>query len=237
MIKAIVTDIEGTTTSISFVADVLFPYARAHMAEFIRSHAGEAQMRALLREVGAVCGQDLDEGKAIAQLICWIDEDRKIGPLKVIQGLIWEGGYRNGDFKGHVYPDVVKKLREWKEAGMALYVYSSGSIHAQQLLFGHTEYGDLTPLFSGYFDTRVGAKQEADSYRKIAEQIARPPGEILFLSDIAAELDAAQLVGFNTCQLLREGAMSAGSHPHATDFDEVVVSNFNDKLFPFMKHS
>jgi enolase-phosphatase E1 len=138
--------------------------------------------------------------------------------------LIWEAGYRNGAFQGHVYPDAVNKLRQWKESGLALYVYSSGSTHAQQLLFGHTEYGDLTPLFSGFFDTRVGAKQEADSYRKIAAQIACPPGEILFLSDIAAELDAARVGGFNTCQLLREGARSAENHPHANHFDEIIVA-------------
>jgi enolase-phosphatase E1 len=224
MIRAIVTDIEGTTTSISFVTEVLFPYARAHMAEFVRAHADDANVQALLGEVSTLSGQSLDEGQAIDQLIRWMDEDRKIGPLKALQGLIWEAGYQSGAFQGHIYPDAVDRLRQWKEAGLALYVYSSGSTHAQQLLFGHTGYGDLTPLFSGFFDTRVGAKQEADSYRAIAGHIACPPGEILFLSDIAAELDAARLVGFNTCQLLREGASGAESHPHATRFDAIIVS-------------
>jgi enolase-phosphatase E1 len=224
MIRAIVTDIEGTTTSISFVTEVLFPYARAHMAEFVRAHADDANVQALLGEVSTLSGQSLDEGQAIDQLIRWMDEDRKIGPLKALQGLIWESGYQSGAFQGHVYPDVVDRLRQWKDAGIALYVYSSGSTHAQQLLFGHTAYGDLTPLFSGFFDTRVGAKQEAGSYRKIAGQIACPPGEILFLSDIAAELDAARTAGLNTCQLLREGAKGAENHPHVTQFDAIIVS-------------
>ena len=224
MIRAIVSDIEGTTTSISFVADVLFPYARAHLDEFVRSHSADAKVRASLDEVGKVCGHCLDDGQAIAQLIRWIDEDRKIGPLKALQGLIWENGYRNGDFLGHVYPDAVRKLREWKEAGLALYVYSSGSTHAQKLLFGNTEYGDLTTLFSGYFDTRSGAKQESDSYLNIARHINSPPSEILFLSDTAGELDAARIAGLKTCQLLREGTKIAGNHPNASNFDGVIIS-------------
>ena len=224
MIRAIVTDIEGTTTSISFVSDVLFPYAREHMDEFIRSHRDDAEVRGLLGEVGKACGQSLDDSQAIDQLIRWIDEDRKIGPLKALQGLIWEAGYCDGYFHGHVYPDAVRKLREWKEAGLDLYIYSSGSTHAQKLLFGHTEYGDLTGLFSGFFDTRVGAKQEPDSYRTIARKINLPAHEILFLSDTASELDAASLAGFNTCQLSRENGRIAENHPCATDFDGVIVA-------------
>ena len=223
MIRAIVTDIEGTTTSISFVADVLFPFSMVHMDEFIRSHSDDAEIRGLLGEVGKVCGQSLDDSQAIAQLIRWIDEDRKIGPLKALQGLIWEAGYCNGYFHGHVYPDAVRKLREWKQAGLDLFVYSSGSAKAQKLLFGHTEYGDLKGLFSGFFDTRVGAKQVPDSYRTIAREINLPTHEILFLSDTASELDAARVAGFNTCQISREGDKIAGNHPYATDFVGVPV--------------
>lgn len=223
MIRAILMDIEGTTSSISFVKDVLFPYAKEHVARFVRVHAGEAEVRGLLDDVAAICGRPLGDGQAIEELIRWIDEDRKLTPLKALQGLIWEAGYRNGDFHGHVYPEVARKLHEWKERGLALYIYSSGSTQAQQLLFGHTEYGDLTPLFSGYFDTRVGAKQEMGSYRKIAEQIELPPREILFLSDVGAELDAASEAGLKTCQLLREGACASDKHPHALDFDEVKL--------------
>jgi len=221
MIRAILTDIEGTTSSISFVKDVLFPYARENMEEFVRSHAADAEVRRWLADVGKECGRDLDDREAVAELIRWIDEDRKLTPLKALQGLIWEAGYRNGDFHGHVYPEVPRKLGEWKEQGLSLFVYSSGSVHAQKLLFAHTEYGDLTPLFSAYFDTRVGAKQAVDSYRAIAVQTDFLPGEILFLSDIAAELDAAHAAGFKTCQLLRQGASASENHPHAVDFDQV----------------
>ena len=221
MIRAILTDIEGTTSSISFVKDVLFPYAREHIERFVLGHAEDAEVRRLLADVGAECGRPLDDHEAILALVRWIDEDRKLTPLKALQGLIWEEGYRNGDFHGHVYPEVPRKLHEWRERGLALYIYSSGSVHAQKLLFAHTEYGDLTPLFSGYFDTRVGAKQETGSYRAIAGQMGFPAHEILFLSDIGAELDAARQAGFKTCQLLRQSAAPDKSHPSAVDFDVV----------------
>jgi enolase-phosphatase E1 len=225
MIRAILTDIEGTTSSVSFVKDVLFPYAREHMADFVRAHGEEVEVRKLLDEVGRVCGAHFDDEQAIAQLVRWIDEDRKVTPLKSLQGLIWEAGYRNGDYRGHVYPDAVHKLREWEKRGMALYVFSSGSVHAQKLLFRHTEYGDLTPLFSGYFDTQVGAKQEADSYRRIAETIGLAPANILFLSDIEAELDAAREAGLKTCLLVRDDAIAdGGTHPQARNFDAISVA-------------
>ncbi|MFM8330504.1 MAG: acireductone synthase [Candidatus Methylumidiphilus sp.] len=223
MIRAILLDIEGTTSSISFVKDVLFPYAREHMAAFVRSHAEDAEVRAMLADVVFLSGRPLDDAQAVETLLRWIDEDRKATPLKALQGLIWESGYRNGDFHGHIYPEVARKLHEWNERGLSLHVYSSGSTHAQQLLFGHTEYGDLTPLFSGFYDTRVGAKQDAHSYRAIATQMAFPPAEILFLSDMEAELDAAREAGLKTCQLLREGAAASKNHPHAVDFDAVKL--------------
>ena len=225
MIRAIVTDIEGTTSSISFVTNVLFPYARAHMDEFVRAHAEDAEVRGLLGEVGKECGRVLDDGEAIAQLLRWIDEDRKIHSLKALQGMIWEAGYHHGYFHGHVYPDAVRKLRDWHSVGVPLYVYSSGSVFAQKLLFGHTEFGDLTPLFAGFYDTGVGSKQDADSYRNIALSIGCQPQEILFLSDTALELDAAQAVGYKTCQLVREGAKASLLHPWASDFDGIIVPN------------
>lgn len=224
MIRAILTDIEGTTSSLSFVKAVLFPYAREHLADFVHAHGDESEVRELLDEVGRLCGAQLNDEQAIAQLIRWIDEDRKVTPLKSLQGLIWEAGYREGAYFGHVYADAVRRLRDWRERGIALYVFSSGSVYAQQLLFRHTEYGDLTPLFSGFFDTHVGAKQEADSYRRIAEEIGLPPAEILFLSDIEGELDAAREAGLPTCQLVREGPIASGAaHPQARDFGAVPV--------------
>ena len=145
-------------------------------------------------------------------------------PLKALQGLIWEEGYRRGDFKGHVYEDAARNLRRWHERGIALYVYSSGSVHAQKLLFGYSEAGDLTPLFSGYFDTAIGHKREAESYRAIAVAMDRPPQDILFLSDIGAELDAARAAGIQTVWLVRDGAPDSNAdHRQARDFDSIQV--------------
>lgn len=222
MITAIVTDIEGTTSSLSFVKDVLFPYAREHMAEFVRSHGQDAAVRKLLDAVQAEVGKPLSDAECVTQLQRWIDEDKKITPLKTLQGLIWEAGYRNGDFTGHVYEDAARNLRRWREQGIALYVFSSGSVQAQRLIFGYSDVGDLTPLFSGYFDTTIGAKREADAYRKIAAAVAAPPAQILFLSDIKEELDAAQAAGLHTVWLVRGGAVDAGAaHVQVRDFDAV----------------
>ncbi|MEW6353430.1 MAG: acireductone synthase [Pseudomonadota bacterium] len=204
MIKAILTDIEGTTSSLSFVKDVLFPYARERMAEFVRAHGHEPAVRKLLEEVKQISGAARDDD-AVAQLMRWIDEDKKITPLKALQGMIWEEGYRHGHFKGHVYEDAARKLREWRVQGLRLYVFSSGSVQAQKLLFAHTDYGDLTPLFSGYFDTTIGNKRDPGSYKAIAQAIGLPPGEILFLSDIKEELDAAREAGMRVVWLVRDG--------------------------------
>lgn len=228
MIRAILTDIEGTTSSIAFVKQVLFPYAREHMAEFIKTHATDTQVRNLLDAVCTEAGRILSGEEIIAQLIQWIDEDKKITPLKLLQGMLWEQGYRVGDFSGHVYEDAVKKLREWQEQGIRLYIYSSGSVPAQQLLFGHTDHGDLTPWFSGYFDTRTGSKRDADSYRRISEAIDLPAAEILFLSDSAEELDAARAAGMQTLQLVRveDGAMPSPNHKQARDFSEITLAGY-----------
>lgn len=225
-VRAIVTDIEGTTTSVRFVFDVLFPYARTHLAEYVRTHAGQPAVREQLAAVAQEAGHELDDEAAIAQLIQWIDEDKKITPLKALQGMIWQAGYRNGDFTGHVYPDAVTKLREWHQAGIDLYVYSSGSVQAQKLIFGFSDAGDLTPLFRGYFDTQIGGKREADSYRRIIEEIDLPADEILFLSDIAEELDAAAQAGMQTLQLVREsdGTIATNLHPTAKDFGDISIN-------------
>lgn len=221
MIAAVLTDIEGTTTSLSFVKDVLFPYAKARMADFVRAKGGEAEVRALLDEAAGLEAGPANDEALIERLVAWIDADRKVSPLKGLQGLIWADGYRNGDFYGHVYPDAARKLREWQARGLSLNVFSSGSVQAQKLLFGHTEFGDLTPSFSAYFDTRLGPKQEAASYAAIAEKIGLDAGRILFLSDVAAELDAARAAGMKTCQVLREGVEPCERHPRAADFDAV----------------
>jgi enolase-phosphatase E1 len=222
MIQNIVTDIEGTTSSLSFVKDVLFPYARAHLAAYVRTHEQDARVAPLLDDVRKEAGHALSTDAVIEQLLQWIDEDRKITPLKTLQGMIWETGYRQGDFKGHVYDDAVRNLRRWKDQGRRLYVYSSGSVYAQKLLFGYSDYGDLTPLFSGYFDTTVGMKRDPASYTRIVETLRAPAASILFLSDIVEELDAARTAGMHTAWLVRAGDTTAtASHPQARDFDTV----------------
>ncbi len=224
MIKAIVTDIEGTTSSLSFVKDVLFPYARTHLPDFVRKHRRETDVAAILDEARHVADKPLGDEELITQFIAWIDGDQKITPLKSLQGLIWEAGYLQGDFNGHIYDDAVRKLQTWEKAGYRLYVYSSGSIHAQKLLFAHTVYGNLTPLFSGYFDTHIGGKKETASYNAIAEQIQLPAEQILFLSDIKEELDAAKQAGFRTCWLVRSQIADPGAqHRQVSDFDAITL--------------
>ena len=211
MIRAILTDIEGTTSSISFVADVLFPYARERLGSYCAAHP--TVVAPILAEVEAI-----EPGDPIATMTRWIDEDRKITPLKTLQGLIWDSGFREGAFRGHIYPDAVAGLRRWHAAGLKLYVFSSGSIAAQKLIFGFSEAGDLTPLFSGYFDTTTGPKREAVAYTRIAEAIGLTVGEILFLSDVAAETDAAKAAGMQALLIDRGGGAA-----DIASFDEVEL--------------
>jgi enolase-phosphatase E1 len=228
MIKAIVTDIEGTTSSISFVHEVLFPYARARMREFVRSRVADPQVADQLAAVREMTNPKLDADGLVDQLLAWIDQDKKVTPLKALQGLIWEQGYHEGDFYGDIYPDAVENLKKWHAQGIALYVYSSGSVHAQKLLFGHTKYGDLTPLFSGYFDTRIGAKAETGSYQHIVQALNLPAEEILFLSDIQGELDAARTAGLKTCWLVRDSAPDkAAAHPQVHDFNAIDLETLS----------
>ncbi|MFU6377125.1 acireductone synthase [Metapseudomonas otitidis] len=217
-IKAILTDIEGTTSAVSFVFDVLFPYAARHLPGFVSEHAAEPavaeQVEAVRRESGE---PEASVERVVAILLEWIAKDRKATPLKALQGMVWEQGYRAGQLKGHVYPDAVEALRRWHVEGYRLYVYSSGSIQAQKLIFGCSEAGDLSPLFSGYFDTTSGPKREAGSYRRIVEAIGLPAEEVLFLSDVVQELDAAREAGLPTIGLAREGGELAG-HPTVASF-------------------
>lgn len=222
MIKAIVTDIEGTTSSIDFVHQTLFPYARRHLRAFLRAHATEAAVRAQLDEVSSLEGRALSLDEAAAVLERWIDEDRKATPLKALQGMIWKVGYEAGELQGHMYPDTAPQLRKWHDSGKKLYVYSSGSVEAQKLIFGHTADGDLRPLFSGYFDTRIGGKKEPASYAAILRDIGLGGEAVLFLSDLGEELDAARQAGMQTCQLLRDSKTKpAPAHPLARDFSAI----------------
>ncbi|WP_192564089.1 acireductone synthase [Pseudomonas gozinkensis] len=210
-IKVILTDIEGTTSAVSFVFDVLFPYAAKHLPDFVRQNARRADVAEQLDAVRRDSSEpQADVERVVEILLAWIAEDRKATPLKALQGMVWEQGYQAGQLKGHVYPDAVEALKRWHQDGYQLFVYSSGSIQAQKLIFGCSEAGDLTPLFSGYFDTTSGPKREAQSYSNIQQAIGVEPQEILFLSDIVQELDAAQAAGLQTCGLAREGGELEG---------------------------
>jgi enolase-phosphatase E1 len=205
---AVVTDIEGTTTPISFVKEILFPYARQRLPKFVSLNAREPAVAAALAEARA-----LAEGKEpVPALLQWIDEDRKVGPLKMLQGMIWEEGYETGVLTAPIYPDAAKALRDWRALGIRLYVYSSGSIPAQKLLFGHTDHGDLSTLFSGWFDLTTGSKLEAASYAKIADAIGGPG---LFLSDEAREVAAASAAGFDTVLIDRDNKNPKAIHSFA----------------------
>jgi enolase-phosphatase E1 len=224
-IRAILTDIEGTTSSIDFVKDVLFPYARQHLPAFVETHTDEPEVQHWLHEAAKEAGiVEATRGEIIDMLVRWIDEDRKSTALKALQGMIWREGYESGAYVSHMYPEVAARLKAWHESGLSLYVYSSGSVPAQKLLFGYSESGDLTPLFSGYFDTQTGHKREVESYRRIAEAVGLPPHQILFLSDIREELDAARAAGMRTTQLIRPPlALSDNGHPSVADFDAIAV--------------
>lgn len=214
MIRAIVTDIEGTTSDIRFVHNVLFPYARERLAGFVTAEQYKEPVSTILNNLREEVAQpEATAAELIEVLFAFMDEDRKSTALKALQGIIWRDGYVNGDFKGHLYPDVLPQLEKWKAQGIDLYVYSSGSVAAQKLLFGYSDEGDITHLFSGYFDTLVGAKRDVQSYRNIATQIGLPPASILSLSDIHQELDAAEAADFRTTQLIR-GDDDVASHHH-----------------------
>ena len=222
---AVLVDIEGTTSSISFVHDTLFPHARAAMGEFLREHAHEPavveQIRATAREAD-VSASDLEAVTAV--LIDWIDQDRKATPLKALQGMIWEQGYRDGAYRAHMYPDATAALRRWHAAGLPLYVYSSGSVRAQQMFFGYSIDGDLLGLLSGHFDTTIGGKREAESYRRIAGRLDLPAADIVFLSDVTEELDAAREAGMQTMLVVRDDEVPAddpGPHRIIHHFDEI----------------
>lgn len=220
-------DIEGTTSRIDFVHRVLFPYARERVAAFVREHQQEPSVAAELAAVRLAIGQpEADIEAAITQLIDWIDRDQKITALKALQGMIWQRGFESAQFSAHIYPDAAEWLRRWHASGHAIFVYSSGSIAAQKLFFRYSVFGDLTPQLAGYFDTTIGGKRESAAYTRIAAAIGQAPADILFLSDIEAELDAAASAGLATTQLIRADAPpeSHGRHRTAANFHQIDLN-------------
>lgn len=224
MTKFILMDIEGTTSSISFVHEKLFPYASEHMLDFIREHKERPEVQKILTELSAEQGCGLSLPAAAELFQDWIKEDKKHPLLKNIQGLIWKGGFEEGVLKGHIYPEVSEVIKSWKDQGITLGIYSSGSVEAQKLLFKYSEEGDLTPLLSAHFDTKVGHKREVESYQNIVKELGLDAGEILFLSDITEELDAAKAAGLQVMQLFRDGVPGETPHPHVENFNEIKLN-------------
>jgi enolase-phosphatase E1 len=229
MTKAIVTDIEGTTSSIAFVKDVLFPYAAENLPTWLSDNCTDAAVLRQIESVAKLIDRPASDITAVTkQLLEWIDQDVKATPLKTLQGMLWKSGYENDDYSAHIYEDAVQKLQDWHAAGIPLYVYSSGSVQAQELFFQYSRYGDVRNLFSGHFDTSTGAKSDADSYRKIAAAIGIPPADILFLSDVESEISAAVEAGFDAVLVAREEEASSNSDTSSFDvartFFDVPVS-------------
>lgn len=237
--RAILLDIEGTTTPVEFVYDVLFPYARHHVREFLREHYGSAEVRADIErlrndhaadaaeKVGPSGWRDDSVENQLESAVVYVhwlmDRDSKSTALKSLQGKIWEAGYRAGKLRGQVYDDVPPAFARWQRQKKDIAIFSSGSVLAQKLLFSTTEAGDLTRFIREYFDTSTGAKKEAESYRQIAGALGRPPSEILFLSDVTAELDAAQTARMQTALCVRPGRPEppSSAHPVIHSFDEI----------------
>jgi enolase-phosphatase E1 len=225
-IEYVLTDIEGTTTSVSFVYDVLFPYFRDHIWELKNMsvlNSVDAAFNETKEIVLAEEGIQLETSEQIIQkLDSWCKEDRKITPLKTLQGILWKIGYETGELKGHVYEDVPITLEKWHTLGLKMGVFSSGSVEAQKLIFGYSEKGDLTTYFSNYFDTKTGMKRESETYVKIAQELKLEPSTILFLSDIVQELEAAHKAGFQTIQLVRPGTKKEWGNS-VSGFAEIIL--------------
>ena len=213
--KVMLLDIEGTTTPIDFVFQTLFPYARHHLQNYLAEHWDETQ--ADITELQAEHSADTRQGmnpapldstqltSVVAYLHWLMDQDRKATPLKSLQGKVWEEGYKNGALKSQLFADVPPALTRWQRQQKRICIFSSGSVLAQKLLFTYTEFGDLSSFISGWFDTKVGAKKEAESYQRIADELGCEPQEVAFVSDVTAELAAARAAGMQTILSMRPG--------------------------------
>ena len=228
-VRHVIVDIEGTTSASAFVYDVLFPYARERFAPWIDVHANETETAAVIASVGAEIGVgDPSHDQVVEALTEWTDADRKVTPLKTLQGLIWEQGFANGDLTSHFFPDAITALSDWHDAGLPISVYSSGSVLAQRNWYAHSPAGDLTPWMSDYYDTaNAGPKRESSSYRAIAEAIDADPGSLLFCSDVVAELVAASQAGWQVVRVRRAGephAVEDSAYPEVNEMTDIHLA-------------
>lgn len=216
-------DIEGTITPIAFVKETLFPYARQRIAGYVTANQGSAAVSAQIAEIAKLTGGARpDAAAAVHVLLQWSDEDRKVTPLKTLQGLIWRAGYESGELRAPVFPDAVQQMRVWNARGVPIYIYSSGSVAAQKLLLRYSDQGDLLPLCAGYFDTTVGPKVEASSYEQIATEVGKEPSGFTFFSDHVGEVAAARRAGMGAVRLERPGEVP----PTADRWDGPVLRGF-----------
>lgn len=242
--RGILLDIEGTVSSLHYVRDVLFPYARLHLPVALRNLWNDEGMQRIRDELAALNGSPdfetwtggvgMPPEKRLKQmhvaLLKLMDQDAKVGPLKEIQGLIWREGFRTGALRSHVYPEVFRILKDWKVLRKDMRIYSSGSIEAQKQFFMHVDAGpsntiDLSHYFTAFYDTTTGPKKEAASYTRIIAAYRLPSSQILFLSDIEAELDAARTAGMKTALVCRpDHPCSESSHPIVQTFDDIIVT-------------
>lgn len=240
-IRAVLLDIEGTTTPMAFVYDVLFPFARAHLREFLETSAASPRIAEILDDLRAEHVRDEarhaypppwppdagtnedDRAAAVAYLEWLMEQDRKSPALKALQGEIWDRGYRDGRLRGEMFDDVRPALDRWTSSGLRIFIYSSGSVLAQRWLFTTTQTGDLTAFIAGYFDTSVGAKIESSSYGRIVAALDLAPDAVLFISDMTRELDAARTARLQTLLIERPGNVRqpASTHRRITSFDEL----------------
>lgn len=232
-VRVLLLDVEGTTTPIDFVYKILFPFASRRVQEFLRERFGEPEVRALIADLRKEHGEEnwnrrtseeeiISASNYVGQLI---EQDKKVTPLKTLQGKIWEEGFRSGELRGEVYEDVPRAFAQWKKEGKRIAIFSSGSVLAQRLLFAHSTSGDLTKFIEAYFDTMTGAKRERASYTAIADALGAEAGKICFVSDVAAELDAALSAGMQTALMVRPGATRPADAKHAwiESFDQLLV--------------
>lgn len=226
-VSAIVVDIEGTVGPISFVRDVLFPYAQEHIADYVARHRDDPEVVQALHDTTLEAGEPgVPEARVIEILREWMRADRKATPLKTLQGLLWADGYAHSGLRATIYADAARALRAWHAQGIPLYVYSSGSVLAQKLYFANTSEGDLLACFADYFDTTIGAKTMQQSYRTICERIGQQPEWVLYLADREGEVDAAAAAGCRVATLLRPLDVAPGTasaYPAVTTLADIEV--------------
>jgi 2,3-diketo-5-methylthio-1-phosphopentane phosphatase len=226
--SSVLIDVEGTVSPTAFVRDVLFPYARRAIPRYVAEHAEADAVRDALEETCREAGLDpKDREGAIAQLLAWSDADAKRAPLKELQGRVWEAGFRDGSLVAPLYPDALERLEYWSGLGIPLHVYSSGSVQAQRLFFGHTTAGDRSGWFGSHFDTRTGPKDDPRSYQAIAKSLGKPESQIFFLSDSPSEIRAARLAGMRVCRVARPEEQ-AGARAEIDGAHEPCVSTLRD---------